>query len=53
MKRILVPTHAFLRSTHRLERKSSAIEETIQETLRMLEEDAFDPRLKTHKLHGK
>lgn len=37
----------------RLEHKDSALEEALRETLRLLEEDAFDPRLKTHKLHGK
>jgi mRNA-degrading endonuclease YafQ of YafQ-DinJ toxin-antitoxin module len=52
VKRPIVPTTAFLRSARRASAKNTAIEEAIRDALRLLELDAFDPQLKTHKLRG-
>lgn len=53
MKRLLIPTSVFVRSSRRLVRKNSQLAEVIQLTLELLAEDAFHPQLKTHKLKGK
>ena len=52
MKRLLLPSKPFLRSAKRLAKKNSAVREDLRVTLELLTEDAFDPRLKTHKLKG-
>lgn len=52
MKRLLLPTQSFVRSANRLTRKNPEAAEDLRVTLALLEEDAFDPRLKTHKLKG-
>ncbi|MBI3418253.1 MAG: type II toxin-antitoxin system YafQ family toxin [Verrucomicrobia bacterium] len=52
MKRALLPTNAFLRSARRLTRKNPVLAEDLQITLELLAKDAFDPRLKAHKLKG-
>lgn len=52
MKRLLLPTKPFLRSARRLAKKNPAVAEDLRTTLELLAEDAFDPRLKTHKLKG-
>ena len=53
MKRLLLPTNAFVRSSRRFIRKHPALASELQMTLQVLAEDAFHPRLKTHKLKGK
>ena len=47
-----MPTKAFVRSAKRLARKNPDAEADVQATLELLAEDAFNPRLKTHKLKG-
>jgi len=52
LKRLLLPTKPFLRSAKRLAKKNSTAAEDLRVTLELLAEDAFDSRLKTHKLKG-
>jgi mRNA-degrading endonuclease YafQ of YafQ-DinJ toxin-antitoxin module len=47
-----LPSSAFIRSTKRLLKKDRAALAAIEETLTILGNDAFDPRLATHKLKG-
>lgn len=47
-----MPSTAFLRAAKRVVRRQPALAGDIQETLRLLSEDAFDSRLRTHKLKG-
>lgn len=51
--RELVWSKTFLRASKRLIRKQPAFRVEIERTLRLLVENPFDPRLATHKLHGK
>lgn len=53
MKRKLIENGLFLRSTKRLVKKNKQLAIDIRNALLILSEDAFDPRLKTHKLKGK
>ena len=53
MKRLLLPSTAFVRSARRFARKHPQLADEIQLTLELLSEDAFHPQLKTHKLKGK
>jgi mRNA interferase YafQ len=53
VKRLLLPSTAFIRSSRRSARKHPQLATELQLTLELLSEDAFDPRLKTHKLKGK
>ncbi len=53
MKRLLLPTKTFLRLARQTARKNPVVAEDIRTALELLTEDAFDPRLKTHKLKGK
>lgn len=53
MKRLLLPTGAFVRSAKRLARKNPEVAEDLRVALELLAEDALDSRLKTHKLKGK
>ena len=53
MKRLLLPTNAFVRSSRRFIRKHPAVASELQLTLQLLADDAFHPQLKTHKLKGK
>ena len=52
MTRVLLPTAAFERSVKRYASKHPASLPLIRETLARLEADAFEPRLRTHKLKG-
>ena len=52
MKRLLLPSKPFVRSARRLTRKNSDAAEDLRATLELLGQDAFDSRLKTHKLKG-
>ena len=52
MKRVLLKSSSFIRSAKRTIRKDSRLAKDIQATLELLSEDAFHPRLKTHKLKG-
>ena len=53
MKRKLLRSTAFVRATRRMVRKHPSIAEDLRATLELLCEDAFHPRLRTHKLKGK
>ena len=53
MKRLLLPSNAFLRSAQRLARKNPDLAEDLRITLAVLAEDALDPKLKPHKLKGR
>ena len=53
MKRLLLPSAAFVRSSRRLIRKRPHLAQELQLTLELLAEDAFHSQLKAHKLKGK
>jgi len=53
VKRLLLPSAAFVRSSRRFVRKHPQLAPELQLTLELLAEDAFHPQLKTHKLRGK
>jgi addiction module RelE/StbE family toxin len=52
VKRELVRTSAFARALRRYLKKNPQSATDVEATLALLAEDAFDPRLKTHKLKG-
>ena len=52
MRRALVRTTAFVRAARRYLRRHPQSAESLRSTLQLLEEDAFDARLRTHKLKG-
>ncbi|MGI8966968.1 MAG: type II toxin-antitoxin system RelE/ParE family toxin [Limisphaerales bacterium] len=53
MRRHLIPSGPFLRSAKRLARKNLQQAKDLEAALNLLSEDAFSPKLKTHKLKGK
>ncbi len=53
LKRLLLPSAAFVRSGRRFARKHPQTVSELQSVLALLTEDAFHPQLKTHKLKGK
>jgi mRNA interferase YafQ len=52
VNRDLVRTKRFVRALRRYLKKHRNAEPDIREALQLLSADAFDPRLKTHKLTG-
>ena len=52
MRRTLLPSAAFTRAARKIAKRSAAAATDIQTALERLAADAFDPRLKTHKLSG-
>jgi mRNA-degrading endonuclease YafQ of YafQ-DinJ toxin-antitoxin module len=52
VNRVLIQSPAFVRPAKRFIKKSPPAAAVIRSTLRLLAEDAFDPRLRTHKLKG-
>ena len=52
MNRELIRSTAFIRAARRHLKKHLQAAEDLEATLLLLSEDAFDPRLKTHKLKG-
>lgn len=52
MNRELVRTTAFIRTARRHLKKHPQAADDLETTFLRLTEDAFDPRLKTHKLKG-
>jgi mRNA-degrading endonuclease YafQ of YafQ-DinJ toxin-antitoxin module len=52
VNRELIRTTAFIRAARRFLKKHPQADEDLEATLLLLAEDAFDPRLKTHKLKG-
>jgi len=53
LKRLLLPSTAFIRSARRFVRKHPQAATELQLALALLAEDAFHPQLKTHKLKGR
>ena len=53
MKRLLLPSAAFVRSARRFARKHPQVASELELTLELLAENAFYSQLKTHKLKGK
>jgi len=53
VKRLLLPSAAFVRSARRFARKHPSSATELQLMLELLASDAFHPQLKTHKLKGK
>lgn len=52
MKRTLVRSNTFVRAVKHLLKKHPHLVNDLQTTLTLLSEDAFQPKLKTHKLKG-
>jgi addiction module RelE/StbE family toxin len=52
VRRELFPSSAFTRSVRRAAKKDHATLAAIRSTLLILQEDAYDPRLRSHKLKG-
>lgn len=52
MKRSLLRSTAFIRAAKRLVKKRPEIAAEVESALELLEDDAFHPRLRTHKLKG-
>ena len=52
MRRSLIRSSAFVRAAKREVKKHPNVADTLQSILELLAEDAFHPRLKTHKLKG-
>ena len=52
MNRELIPTTAFTRAVRKYLKRHPQAAERINLTLQALSEDAFTPRLRTHKLKG-
>jgi len=53
VKRVLLPSSAFLRAARRLSKRHPAMADDFQAALELLVEDAHHPALRTHKLKGK
>ena len=52
MTRELIRSTAFVRAARRYLKKQPQAADELEATLSLLSENAFDPRLKTHKLKG-
>jgi mRNA interferase YafQ len=52
MRRDLIWSTAFTKALKRIIKKDIYLAETIKTTLDLLSREAYDPRLKTHKLKG-
>jgi mRNA interferase YafQ len=52
VRRTLLRSTTFVRAARRLLKRDPELADGVRETLEILSEDAFDPRLKTHKLKG-
>jgi mRNA-degrading endonuclease YafQ of YafQ-DinJ toxin-antitoxin module len=53
VKRLLLRSSAFVRAAQKFVNKNPHIAGDIHSTLKILAENAFHPKLKTHKLKGK
>ncbi len=49
----LVPSKTFVRDAKHIIKRNPKFEESIKLTLKQMEEDIFNPQLKTHRLKGK
>jgi mRNA-degrading endonuclease YafQ of YafQ-DinJ toxin-antitoxin module len=52
VKRLLLPSPSFARAAKRVTKRDPASAVAIEAVLELLAEDAFHPRLRTHKLKG-
>lgn len=52
MKRKLLRSSAFIRAARRMVKRNPGAADDLRSTLELLSEDAFHPRLRTHKLKG-
>lgn len=52
MKRALLRSNTFIRAARHFLKRHPQLKEDLQEALLLLSEDAFNPKLKTHKLKG-
>jgi mRNA interferase YafQ len=52
VRRVLIPSPAFVRAFKRITKKQGEMEGAIRDALGQLGNDAFDPSLRTHKLQG-
>ncbi|MCL7454281.1 MAG: type II toxin-antitoxin system mRNA interferase toxin, RelE/StbE family [Anaerolineae bacterium] len=52
MRRELLRSTAFVRAARRMVKKNPGAADDLRATLELLSEDAFHPRLRTHKLKG-
>jgi len=52
MKRELLRSSAFVRAARRIVKRNPGSADNLRATLGLLSEDAFHPRLRTHKLKG-
>jgi addiction module RelE/StbE family toxin len=52
VKRKVIATSYFVRTSKRVIQKNRGLERNLHAALELLSENAFDPRLKTHKLKG-
>jgi mRNA-degrading endonuclease YafQ of YafQ-DinJ toxin-antitoxin module len=53
LKRLLLPSAAFIRSGRRFARRQPQLASELESVLALLAENAFHPQLKTHKLKGR
>jgi addiction module RelE/StbE family toxin len=53
VRRILLRSSSFVRTARKIVRKHPDVAEKLRDVLELLAEDAFHPRLRTHKLRGK
>jgi mRNA-degrading endonuclease YafQ of YafQ-DinJ toxin-antitoxin module len=53
LKRLLLPSKAFVRSARQFVQKHPQLGPELELTLELLAADAFHPQLKSHKLKGK
>ncbi len=53
VKRLLLSSSAFTRAAKRILKRDPSLVTTILTVLELLEEDAYHPQLRTHKLKGK
>ncbi len=52
MRHVLIQSPTFIHAAKRFVQKNPSLADAIRSTLQLLAEDAFDPRLRTHKLKG-
>jgi mRNA-degrading endonuclease YafQ of YafQ-DinJ toxin-antitoxin module len=52
VKRLLLPSPAFVRAAKRVTKRDPTSAVAVQAVLELLADDAFHPRLRTHKLKG-
>lgn len=49
----LIPSKTFVRDAKRFLKRNPKFEESVKLTLKLMEENVFNPKLKTHRLKGK